>query len=202
MRGRALGAHREGGDGEGPRGSSPRSPALPTQRHLLGCSELDQPGGWRPWGILIHTSLVLGWWPPGHSHLRLRLHGEAVAPGGCSHCVPNWVWDPGCSHWLLSPSSPGPGSGWKLERVVKLEHLLRQLLPGPAAAHTGVQRALIWRCRVPGPLGREQRLLPAAVPRSGPHLGPVGGDPAGASRGGGVRPVGANCGPWRVATGV
>lgn len=82
----------------------------------------------------------------------------------------------GVGPWVFTlvsvPSSPGPGSGWKLERVVELELVLRQLLPGPAAAHAGVQRAFVRRSRVPGPLGGEQRLLPAAVPRSGPWQGP------------------------------
>lgn len=118
-----------------------------------------------------------------------QTHCWGGGPSGVHTCVPGWARGPGCSRRFLSPSSPGPGSGWKLERVVELEHVLRQLLPGPAAAHAGVQRAFVRGRRVPGPLGGDPRLLPAAVPRSGRRV-PVGG----------ARPVGAVWGlsqwPW------
>lgn len=65
---------------------------------------------------------------------------------GAHTCTPDGVWALAVHAGFLFPFSPGPGSGWKLERVVQLEHVLRQLLPGPAAAHTRVQRAFVWGC--------------------------------------------------------
>lgn len=61
----------EGGS-KGPVGHwpAPGAQLCRPQTHLLRCSEAgppgcDQAGGWRPWGVLIHVPLVLGWWSSG-----------------------------------------------------------------------------------------------------------------------------------------
>lgn len=150
-------------------------------RPLEVFTPMTQDAWWSGSPLQVCTLVTQAPVPPSQGWV-VRPWGYSAAP-----CGPGWmvqwgapggihtVTQAGYSRWLPVPFFPRAGSGWKLERVVKLEHLLCQLLPGPAAAHSGVQRAFIRGRRMPGPLGGDSRLLSPAVPRSAACPGACGG---------------------------
>lgn len=99
-------------------------PSLIHLRFISGCSEVKTSD---------HTSLSSPRWV------------VAWCPWGVLMCPRPGLGVLGIHTSFMFPSSPGPGSGWKLERMVQLEHLLCQLLPRPPAADPRVQWSFLWR---------------------------------------------------------